>query len=126
MRTGTEQEWCASEFISADEARAWLAQRAQIEDVPPRMQAPARRTHVQWRGAQLTVGWITPRSHPFCGSCDRVRLDARGRLRRCLMDPNFLDLASILQRQGGHGAFQAFGDYMAGKRPPSPWRAAAP
>lgn len=118
MRTGTEQEWCASEFIPADDVRQWLEARAELKSVAGPAEAPARRTEVCWRGARMTVGWITPRSHPFCSRCERVRMDARGRLRRCLMDAQFLNLASILQGQGAQAAADCFDQYLAGKRAP--------
>ncbi len=118
MRTGTEQAWCASEFIAADEVCRWLDAQAEAKPIAGPSEAPARRTELVWRGAKVVVGWITPRSHPFCSRCERVRLDARGRLRRCLMDAHFLELASILQRQGSCLAADSFDEYMAGKRAP--------
>ena len=116
MRMGTERDWCESEYISADEARSGL--NAEIEDVNEPSNAPAQRTLINWRGEKLTVGWITPRSHPFCSSCDRLRLDARGQLRRCLMDPVTLDLPRILGALDTTSAWQEFDEYFAGKRPP--------
>jgi cyclic pyranopterin phosphate synthase len=118
MRTGTEQAWCASEFIAADDVREWMERHADVKSIAGPADAPARRTEVTWRGTKLVVGWITPRSHPFCSRCERVRLDARGRLRRCLMDPQFLELASILQCQGPETAADTFDTYLARKRPP--------
>jgi GTP 3',8-cyclase len=116
MRTGTERAWCVSEFISADEVRCRLA--AEIIPFEEQNAAPARRTLVAWRGVWMIVGWITPRSRPFCSRCDRLRLDARGRLRRCLMDPRQLDLDRLL-KTGGEPAEASFASYLAGKIPPS-------
>lgn len=118
MRTGTEQAWCASEFIAADDVHGWLEQQAEVKAIAGPAEAPARRTEVEWRGSRVVVGWITPRSHPFCDRCERVRLDARGRLRRCLMDPHFLELGSILQQEGRERAAESFAGYMAGKHAP--------
>jgi hypothetical protein len=64
MRTGTERAWCESEFISVDEVCKGLS--AEILPADEQSPAPARRTLVNWRGALVKVGWITPRSHPFC------------------------------------------------------------
>jgi len=119
MRTGTEREWCASEFVPVQDVREWLAGRESVEELASAAGVPARLTKVSWRGAALTVGWITPRSHPFCEQCERVRLDARGRLRRCLMDPSTLDLAALRRDTGDAAALDAFRAYLERKRPPS-------
>lgn len=116
MRTGTEAAWAARELVEAARVRAWLAARAGLEDLPG-SSGPARRTRVLWRGEEVTVGWITPRSHPFCRGCVRLRMDARGRLRRCLMDPQTLDLRAALERDPG-AARRAVEAYLADKRPP--------
>ncbi len=116
MRMGTERDWCESEFVSADEVRSGL--NAEIEAVNELSNAPAQRTLVHWRGEKLTVGWVTPRSHPFCSSCERLRLDARGQIRRCLMDPATLDLSRVLGALDTASAKQEFDKYFAGKQPP--------
>jgi cyclic pyranopterin phosphate synthase len=116
MRTGTERAWSESEFISADEVCHGLGvEFAAIEDQNP---APARATMVNWHGNQLTVGWITPRSHSFCGQCERLRMDVRGRIRRCLMDPAIFDLPQALATMDEQSALLKFQEYMAGKAPP--------
>jgi len=117
MRTGTEARWAASELVPAAAVQGWLGGLAPLEPVPGPPSAPARRTRVRWRGQTLTVGWITPQSHPFCSSCNRLRLDARGRLRRCLMDPLPLDLARLLARDETV-ARRRLRAYLDGKRPP--------
>jgi cyclic pyranopterin phosphate synthase len=117
MRTGTERAWCESEFVSVDEVRQGL--KAAITAVKESSHAPAQRTLVNWRGKAMLVGWITPRSHPFCASCERLRLDARGRLHRCLMDPTTLDLPRALGSLENDAAKQEFDEYLAAKRPPA-------
>lgn len=116
MRMGTERAWCESEMISADEVREGL--NAEMVLVDEGSNAPAQRTVMNWRGSPVSVGWITPRSHPFCSSCERLRMDARGRLRRCLMDSAMLDLPGVLGALDGQSAVQQFNDYLAGKHPP--------
>jgi cyclic pyranopterin phosphate synthase len=116
MRMGTGREWCESEFISVDEVRDGLG--AKVTTVDEGSHAPAQRTLVNWRGGIVTAGWITPRSHPFCSSCERLRMDARGQLRRCLMDAAMLDLPRVLGSLDGQSAVQEFNDYLAGKHPP--------
>jgi cyclic pyranopterin phosphate synthase len=50
-------------------------------------------------GALGTVGVITPMTHTYCGSCNRVRLTADGRLRTCLFGDHEVNLRDPL-RQG--------------------------
>jgi cyclic pyranopterin phosphate synthase len=118
MRTGTERVWCDAEFVSVDVVREWLQARAALTNIETPAGIPARSTQVCWGGTELNVGWIAPRSHPFCQSCERVRLDSQGRLRRCLMDTASLDLVPLLHASEQQ-AVERLHHYMAGKRAPN-------
>jgi cyclic pyranopterin phosphate synthase len=117
MRTGTERTWCESEFVSIDEVSNGL--NAEIVPIGGQSNSSARRTFVNWGGTRVTVGWISPRSQPFCDRCERLRMDARGRIRRCLMDPSILDLHKLLETADDSAAWQSFQKYLAGKVPPN-------
>lgn len=110
--------WADAERVPAYVVRRWLEERATLHDAPTAVAAPARRTTLAWGGRLITVGWITPESQPFCAHCDRLRLDVRGQLRRCLMDPRHFDLRGALAIGPQH-ARVAMHAYLAGKRPPS-------
>ena len=118
MRTGTERAWCDAEFVAAAEVQRWLAEQRTCLSMAATGDGPARLTSVFWRGAAVSVGWITPRSHPFCGSCKRLRLDAHGRLYRCLMDPQYFDLGASLQECGREVAEEDLRFYLEQKSPP--------
>jgi cyclic pyranopterin phosphate synthase len=62
---------------------------------PARGNGPA----AYWRvpGAAGTIGVITPMTHTYCGSCNRVRLTADGRLRTCLFGDHEVDLRTPLR-----------------------------
>jgi len=62
---------------------------------PERGNGPAR--YFRFPHAKGTVGVITPMSHTYCGSCNRVRLTADGRLRTCLFGDDEVDLRSPLR-----------------------------
>jgi GTP 3',8-cyclase len=62
---------------------------------PPRGNGPAR--YHRFAGAPGTVGVITPMSHTYCASCNRVRLTADGRLRTCLFGDHEVDLRGPLR-----------------------------
>ncbi|HVJ04759.1 MAG TPA: radical SAM protein [Candidatus Saccharimonadales bacterium] len=118
MRTGTERAWCESEIVPVEEVKAWIATQTSIVASGSPLAAPAYQTTIPWKGTALKVGWIAPRSNPFCDSCERLRMDSRGRLRRCLMDPVTFDLTQFRPIQGNLAAAEAFESYMAEKRPP--------
>lgn len=116
MAMGSEQEWCEAEFVPATEVLAALGGDAGL--LAGASAAPSRLTTLSWRGRPLTVGWIAPRSHPFCGTCRRLRLDAGGRLHRCLMDEKALALAPLLQDANGVDAAALLWSYLGNKRMP--------
>lgn len=119
MQTGTEAAWATAERVTGAEVRTWLAaEGAEIAPLLDRPNAPARRTAISWRGREVLAGWIDPVSHSFCDDCDRLRLDARGRLRRCLMDDLAFPLVDLLRR-GEADVAAAAASYVAGKQPPT-------
>jgi cyclic pyranopterin phosphate synthase len=63
---------------------------------PARGNGPA--AYSRLRGALGTIGVITPMTHTYCGSCNRVRLTADGRLRTCLFGDHEVDLRGPLRR----------------------------
>ena len=108
-----------AERVTGAVVRDWLAaEGAKIAPLPDRPNAPARRTAISWNGREVATGWIDPVSHSFCGDCDRLRLDARGRLRRCLMDDHVFPLVDLLRR-GEASMEEAAAAYVAGKQPPA-------
>ncbi len=119
MRTGTEREWCTSEFVSVGEVKSWLASQTALSDMPEPGSRPARHTLMLWNGVPLRVGWISPLSHPFCDSCERLRMDAQGRVRRCLMDPHIVDIPALRHLHGDPAALHAFLAYLGGKHSPA-------
>ena len=119
MQTGTEAAWAIAERVTGAEVRTWLASEgAEIAPLPGRPNAPARRTAISWKEREVLAGWIDPVSHSFCDDCDRLRLDARGRLRRCLMDDHAFPLVDLLRR-GEADVAAAAASYVAGKQPPT-------
>jgi cyclic pyranopterin phosphate synthase len=62
---------------------------------PARGNGPA--SYYRFAGARGSVGVITPMTHTYCGSCNRVRLTADGRLRTCLYGDHEVDLRGPLR-----------------------------
>src|SRR5690606_32794997 len=48
-------------------------------------------------GSNTQLGLISPHSHNFCGSCNRVRLTAEGRLLLCLGNEHSVDLKAVVR-----------------------------
>jgi cyclic pyranopterin phosphate synthase len=62
---------------------------------PAKGNGPA--VYYQWAEARGTIGVITPMTHTYCASCNRVRLTADGRLRTCLFGNHEVDLRTPLR-----------------------------
>ena len=57
-----------------------------------------------WRLAEaphIRLGFISPHSHNFCATCNRVRLTVEGRLLLCLGNEHSVDLKEVLRRYPG-------------------------
>jgi cyclic pyranopterin phosphate synthase len=97
MPVGEMRELTWDHVVATDEILATLASVDTLESVagPARGNGPAR--YYQFPGAAGTIGVITPMSHTYCGSCNRVRLTADGRLRTCLFGDDEIDLRTPLR-----------------------------
>jgi len=83
-------------YVSADEILARVERIASIGAIPgPHGNGPAR--YYSFQDAPGAVGVISPLSHDYCRSCNRVRLSADGQLRLCLFGDYELDLRSALR-----------------------------
>lgn len=87
----------AGAFFSSAEVRDCIAKRYTLIDSAESTQGPSR----YWRLAeapQLRVGFISPHSHNFCSTCNRVRLTVEGRLLLCLGNEDSIDLKEVIRR----------------------------
>jgi cyclic pyranopterin phosphate synthase len=91
-------------YLPLRELRDRLAERFTLEPLDHRTGGPARYVRVAETGGIL--GFITPMSHNFCESCNRVRLTATGQLYLCLGQEDRVDLRAAL-RGGQPGALDA-------------------
>jgi GTP 3',8-cyclase len=78
------------QFLPLSLVRARLAERYRLEDLADRTGGPARYVRVKETGGRL--GFITPMTHNFCESCNRVRLTCTGQLFMCLGQEDAADL----------------------------------
>jgi cyclic pyranopterin phosphate synthase len=75
--------------------RARLAERYSLTDLAERTGGPARYVRVEETGQK--IGFITPLTHNFCESCNRVRLTCTGELYMCLGQEDMADLRAPLR-----------------------------
>jgi len=66
-----------------------------VPDAGPPGNGPAR--YFRIGGSPGTIGVITPMTHTYCGTCNRVRLTADGRLRTCLYGDHEVNLRDALR-----------------------------
>jgi cyclic pyranopterin phosphate synthase len=83
------------QYWSLNDLRARLAERFTLVDLAERSGGPARYVRLAETGAK--VGFITPLTHNFCESCNRVRLTCTGELYMCLGQEDMADLRAPLR-----------------------------
>jgi cyclic pyranopterin phosphate synthase len=91
---GVDQDRVA-QYLPLSLVRARLARRFTLTDLPDRTGGPARYVRVEETGGRL--GFITPLTHNFCESCNRVRLTCTGTLYMCLGQDDAADLRAPLR-----------------------------
>ena len=86
------------QYLPLSLVRTRLSRRFTLTDIPERSSGPARYVKISETGGKL--GFITPLSHNFCESCNRVRLTCTGQLFMCLGQDDDADLRSVLRNKG--------------------------
>jgi GTP 3',8-cyclase len=95
MPLGEIETQRVDQFLPLSLVRARLGERYTLEDLDERSGGPARYVRVKETGGKL--GFITPLTHNFCESCNRVRLTCTGRLYMCLGQEDAADLRTPLR-----------------------------
>jgi cyclic pyranopterin phosphate synthase len=96
----------ANEYVSATEILDRIRRIGLLRPVDgPPGNGPAR--YYAFDGAPGTVGVISPLSHDYCDTCNRVRLSADGRLKLCLFGDHFIDLRTPVRAHAGEDALIA-------------------
>lgn len=85
-------------FLSLDELKKSISSKFELEDVSFSTGGPAKYCSI--KGSDIKLGFITPLSHNFCSSCNRIRVDATGVLHQCLGQSNSVDFRKILREPG--------------------------
>jgi cyclic pyranopterin phosphate synthase len=95
-------------FVPSRETRALIeAALGQLLFMAPGHHADEARNFRFADDAPGTVGFISPVSEPYCGSCNRMRLTADGKFHLCLLNEDALDVRNALRSGGGDAAVEA-------------------
>jgi cyclic pyranopterin phosphate synthase len=90
------------QYWKLSDLRARLAEQYTLTDLAERSGGPARYVRLDETGQK--IGFITPLSHNFCESCNRVRLTCTGELYMCLGQEDMADLRAPLRNHPGDDA----------------------
>ncbi len=83
-------------YISSEETRSILG--SYFELLPSNENSGGPASYWRVAGSETRVGFISPHSHNFCDSCNRVRVTAKGELHPCLGQNDALDLLPVLRK----------------------------
>jgi cyclic pyranopterin phosphate synthase len=90
-----------SQFVPTAESRARIeAELGPLTELPPASASDEARNFRFAEGAGV-VGFISPVSEPYCGSCNRMRLTADGKFHLCLLNDDELDVKRALRAGRG-------------------------
>jgi len=110
MPLGLIEEDRTDRYLPLDAVRRQLAARWTLHDTPERTGGPARYVRLAETGQKL--GFITPLTHNFCESCNRVRVTATGTLFMCLGQEDRVELRDLLRNAGPEALDAALDEAM--------------
>ncbi|MGP9677778.1 GTP 3',8-cyclase MoaA [Halomonas sp. AOP27-A1-41] len=89
----------AETFYSSDDVQALIEKRYTLTPTTETTPGPSR--YFKMADSDSRVGFISPHSHNFCDTCNRVRVTVEGRLLLCLGNEHSVDLRAVLRRYPG-------------------------
>ncbi len=121
MPIGTHCRWTEGDVFTTDEAKERIEARfGPLEEVYPRgkWHGPARLFRV--KGARGLIGFISPISHHFCNTCNRLRLTPEGRLRLCLFSDKEIDIKGPIRSGMDEAGLSSFLEEVVYNKPLGP------
>jgi cyclic pyranopterin phosphate synthase len=103
------------QYLPLSALRARLMDQFTLHDIPYKTGGPARYARVAETGGRL--GFITPLTHNFCESCNRVRLTCTGTLYMCLGQEDAADLRDPMRASEGNDLLNAAIDHAIARKP---------
>jgi cyclic pyranopterin phosphate synthase len=105
MPMGEAETDRVEDYLPLTKVRADLSRLYTLTDIDHRTGGPARYVRVEETGGRL--GFITPLTHNFCESCNRVRITCTGRLYTCLGREEGADLREAMRSDPSGGKLRA-------------------
>jgi len=115
MPLGEISENRADQYLPLSTVRERLSKNWTLTDIPYKTGGPARYMNVGETGCKL--GFITPMTHNFCESCNRVRLTCTGTLYMCLGQDDAADLRAPLRASEADNLLDTAIDEAIGRKP---------
>jgi cyclic pyranopterin phosphate synthase len=115
MPLGDVGEGRLDQYLPLSMVRARLAEQFTLQEIDYRTGGPARFVKVVETGGRL--GFITPLTHNFCESCNRVRLTCTGTLYMCLGQEDAADLRTPLRASGSNNLLDAAIEAAIARKP---------
>jgi len=115
MPMGTIDELRSEKFLSLETVKKQLSENWTLQDTDYKTGGPADYVTVKETGQKL--GFITPLSHNFCESCNRVRLTCTGMLYMCLGQNDNANLKDVIRSENGLEKLDAAIDEAIGRKP---------
>ncbi|WP_454814723.1 GTP 3',8-cyclase MoaA [Labrys neptuniae] len=103
------------QYLPLSVLRAQLLDSYTLDDIPYNTGGPARYVRVRETGGRL--GFITPMTHNFCESCNRVRVTCTGTLYMCLGQEDAADLRAPLRASEANDLLDAAIDRAITRKP---------
>lgn len=103
------------QYLPLSQVRKDLESNFTLTDLPDQTGGPARYVRIEETGGRL--GFITPLTHNFCESCNRVRITCTGTLYMCLGQDDAADLREPLRASEGNELLQRTIDEAIGRKP---------
>jgi len=115
MPLGDVSEGRLDQYLPLSMVRARLAERFTLDEIEYSTGGPARYVRVGETGGRL--GFITPLTHNFCESCNRVRITCTGTLYMCLGQEDATDLRAALRASESNDLLHAAIEEAIGRKP---------
>jgi cyclic pyranopterin phosphate synthase len=115
MPLGDIGEERLTQYLPLSIVRGRLAERYTLEDLADCTGGPARYVRVKETGGR--IGFITPMTHNFCESCNRVRVTCTGTLYMCLGQEDAADLRTPLRASEANDLLYAAIDEAIARKP---------
>ena len=115
MPLGDVDESRLDQYLPLSIVRSRLSERFTLDEIDYRTGGPARYARVKETGGRL--GFITPLTHNFCESCNRVRITCTGTLYMCLGQDDAADLRGPLRASNSDEFLNAAIDEAIARKP---------